>query len=94
MGLQMALSQKTLDRAEELANAYNWPFAARHLAKGIVPEGFGREVGQAIVLFKQRWPFYFMAYRNAAEDDEHAKRLGELRLLVAKIGIAQRAATE
>lgn len=88
------LTQKQLDRAEELANAYNWPFAARQLAKGVVPDGFGREVGQTIVLFKQRWPFYAMAGCNAAEDDSHAKRLGELRLLVAKIGIAQRAANE
>jgi len=80
------LKTSDIDRAVALAEKYNWPKEAEYLRDGFVPNGFGKEVGRAIVDFKQEFPF---GRRYPEYDDFVAKELAELRLLIARINLAK-----
>ncbi len=77
--------------AASLAARYNWPEAARDLHRGVIPEGFGREVGSTIALFLQRpvisWCFFGGWSRSQEtqynqEMRAHARHLCRLRVLL------------
>jgi hypothetical protein len=69
-------------RAAELAEKYQWFEEADALVNGRIPTGFGHEVGTAIADFKRDFPF---GRRDPQRDDEIAKELAELRLLIARL---------
>lgn len=82
--------------ASQIAERYNWLKEAELLKNGIIPEGFAKEVGQTIALFLERNPlkFFGMTVERAINKDnechEHAKQLGRLRLLLAKLYCEQK----
>ena len=84
------ISDSIKHEAYDLANSYNWPTEARQiLDTGTCPKGFGTEVGKAISLFADN-PQPGRTRESVKEDRPHLLRLCRLRVLVAKMGIANR----
>jgi hypothetical protein len=79
-----ALHDAACREAATLAREYHWPDAASQLEQGIVPDGFRFEVGRAIVLFRNHWPFGATP-EQLDHDYAHSKRLARLRWLLAVI---------
>lgn len=80
--------------ASGLAARYNWPDQARLLARGVIPEGFAREVGKAIVLFLARpiisyaWAGLWSRKREEEYNQKmrsHGCALARLRVLLAML---------
>ena len=74
------------DRAARTTASYGWLPEAKLIKRGIVPEGFRKQVTAAILDFKDRGTFY--DWDQEANDDYHVKRLVELRVQLAKIHVA------
>ena len=79
--------------AASLARDYNWPDEAAQLARGVVPEGFGREVGSYIALFMAQPALGYMGMSDAQaemtkrENRAHGRLLARLRVLIARMVI-------
>lgn len=75
----------------DIAEGFNWgpecPDAIAQLRKGVIPEGFGRLVGQTIALFLQR-PI-IGPWKDETYCRQVAARLARLRLLIAQANIAK-----
>ena len=80
--------------AAELATRYNWPEEAAQLRRHIIPPGFAREVGKAIVLFLEKpvisyaWIGIWTRDKEDAYNREmraHGLTLIRLRVLLAKL---------
>ncbi len=78
-------------KAAEIAYRYNWIKEAMSISNGIVPEGFGKEIGKAISLFINPPPLLGLLmnckqYQEERELDKlRAKELGKLRMMIAKL---------
>lgn len=89
-----------LRQAADLAESYHWMEEAKQIRRGTVPEGFSKEVGSYIALFLDRSPeglyLWLGRYTQAkyeevvAHNREHARRLTELRCLIAEIHLRQK----
>ena len=73
------------EQAAQIAERYHWPDEAALLRRGIVPEGFAKEVGSAIALFMGHGPLMPQTEDNIA----HGNRLAELRVLLAEMTLAR-----
>jgi len=85
-------TRKLGNEAQSIADRYNWEpefsndFVTTQLQAGIVPDGFGRLVGQTIALFLRSTPLWFITKPCPSDEDRaHAKQLARLRFLCAKI---------
>jgi hypothetical protein len=81
-----------IEEAIAIAADFNWapemPDVVSQLRQGIIPDGFGRLVGQTIALFLQRpviGPWKTESYCRSI-----ARRLARLRLLIAEIRLGRK----
>jgi len=93
----MATWSEIIIEASRLCDDYCWPAEAMIVRETeTFPDGFGRQVGQAVALFASVPPLGGLvqsheAYRESRRTDAiHAKRLARLRELVAVINNANR----